>query len=303
MTESLEHCLGQLRPRFESILRDKLAAQRQLPELHTIQQALEHSCLQGGKRLRAILVYLGAYACGAELPAVNSAADALDSAAAAIEVMHCYSLIHDDLPAMDDDALRRGQPTCHILFGEANAILAGDALQALAFEWLATAQLDAPARVKLVALLARSAGIQGMVGGQAIDLAAVDQNLALEQLVTMHRLKTGALFEAAAAMGAICAAASEAQQAALHRFASAMGLAFQVQDDIIDIDGDPAETGKPRGADIAANKPTFPALLGLAEARTYAERTRNAAIEALQPLGARAEPLRQLADFVVERRA
>jgi len=303
MTESLEHFLGRLRPRFESILRDKLAAQQQLPELQAMQQVLEYSCLQGGKRLRAMLVYLGAYACGIDLPTHNAAADGLDSAAAAIEVMHCYSLIHDDLPAMDDDALRRGQPTCHIQFGEANAILAGDALQALAFEWLATAQLDTSARVELIALLARSSGVNGMVGGQAIDLAAVDQSLALEQLVTMHRLKTGALFEAAATMGAICAEATAAQHDALYRFASALGLAFQVQDDLIDIDGDPAETGKPRGADIAANKPTFPALLGMAEARAYAERTRSAAIEALRPLGERAEPLRELAHFVVARRA
>ncbi|MYM64371.1 (2E,6E)-farnesyl diphosphate synthase [Pseudomaricurvus sp. HS19] len=257
--------------------------------------AMKYSLLSGGKRVRPLLTYAAAMAVGG----INTATDA---AACALEAIHAYSLIHDDLPAMDDDDLRRGQPTCHIAFDEATAILAGDGLQALAFELLATAPgIEAATRAQLMAQLATAAGPAGMVGGQAIDLAAVNQQLTLEQLQHMHNLKTGALIKAAVLMGAISAGASEQQLTSLARYADAIGLAFQVQDDILDVVADTSTLGKPQGSDISHNKPTYVSLLGLDGARAKARDLLNQALAACDALGNEAEQLRQLARYIVER--
>jgi geranylgeranyl diphosphate synthase type II len=305
MTDSLTDYFECYRPRFETHLQQIFADNRlplqANPRLQPLLDALEYSSLNGGKRIRAMLVYMSAQCCGLDLS--DKEATSPDTAAAAIELIHCYSLIHDDLPAMDDDALRRGRPTCHIEFGEANAILAGDALQALAFELLARESTQDPGQsLQLIQALARASGASGMVGGQAIDLAAVGSNVALEQLIEMHRLKTGALIECAIDLGAICANASSLQREALSRYACALGLAFQIQDDIIDIEGSPDITGKTQGADLAANKPTFPALLGLTGARDYALQICDEALAALKSLGPGAEPLRLLATYIISRK-
>ncbi|NNL11988.1 MAG: geranyl transferase, partial [Pseudomonadales bacterium] len=213
----------------------------------------------------------------------------------------CYSLVHDDLPPMDDDDLRRGKPSCHIAFGEANAILAGDALQALAFEALAGSDSGTDCLREQLQVLARASGSLGMVGGQAIDLAATGDALSLDKLCAMHRLKTGALIESAVELGSLCAAADQATRAALQSYARSLGLAFQIQDDVLDVSGSPALTGKTQGADAALDKPTFTSLMGLAAARDYARQTVAESIEALIPLGASAAPLVALADYVVGR--
>ncbi|HCX26580.1 MAG TPA: geranyl transferase, partial [Cellvibrionales bacterium] len=258
-----------------------------------------YSSLAGGKRIRAMLVYMAANACQAD----NAPTAAMtDTAAAAIELVHCYSLIHDDLPAMDDDDLRRGKPSCHVQFGEANAILAGDALQTLAFELLANeGDGKAELRIGLVRELSRASGANGMVGGQAIDLAVVNQNISYDELVNMHALKTGALIDAATHMGCLCAGGNSEQAKALRHYAQAIGLAFQVQDDILDIEGSSEQTGKPQGTDIAANKPTYPAIMGLSEAKAKAQSLCDEALEALTDFGANADPLRSLATYIIQR--
>ena len=223
--------------------------------------------------------------------------------AAAVEMVHAYSLIHDDLPAMDDDDLRRGQPTCHIKFDEATAILAGDALQSLAFEQL-TQLSDLPAAtvVELVAMLARYGGCSGMVTGQAIDLAATGQALNLDQLKTMHNHKTGALIEAAVLMGAMATgAASQQQLDALKSFAQNIGLAFQIQDDILDVESSTEQLGKQQGSDVANGKSTYTSILGLEQARSQAAELYQHSIASLAIFDERAEPLRQLASFIVKR--
>jgi geranylgeranyl pyrophosphate synthase len=226
----------------------------------------------------------------------------LDGIACAVEYLHAYSLVHDDLPAMDDDDLRRGNPTCHRAFDEATAILAGDALQSRAFELLAKLPgIAAQTRLELIATLAGAAGARGMVGGQAIDLAAVQQRIDLHHLETMHRLKTGALIRAAVRMGALLAGASAAQATALDNYAAAIGLSFQVQDDILDITSDTATLGKQQGADLARAKPTYPALLGLTEARAKAQALHNEALSALRDFDGRADRLRQLSAYIIER--
>lgn len=263
----------------------------------TLVEAMRYSLLNGGKRIRPVLVYASALAVGGQLTA------ATDQVAAALEFIHAYSLIHDDLPAMDDDDLRRGKPTCHIAFNEATAILAGDALQALAFQNLAAAQeLDSDIRLQLVQQLAHAAGAQGMVGGQAIDLAAVNRALDLQQLQHMHNLKTGALISASVLMGATATAqASESQLRALTAYADAIGLAFQVQDDILDVTADAATLGKQTGADSALNKPTYVALLGLEGARQKARELYQQALTALDSFGDEADILRLLAAYIVDR--
>lgn len=258
-------------------------------------EAMRYSLLNGGKRVRPVLVYASAEAVG------EANAEALDRAACALECIHAYSLVHDDLPAMDDDDLRRGLPTCHRKFDEASAILAGDALQAAAFELLAGVPLPPATALRLVRELAAASGARGMVGGQAIDLGAVNRQLDLPALEAMHRLKTGALIRASARLGGLVAGASEAQLAALDRYAEAIGLAFQVQDDILDVESDTATLGKQQGADAARNKPTYPALLGMAEAKQLAAHLTEQAIAALSPFGGAAEPLRGLARFIVQR--
>lgn len=295
MKRSAEAFLEQCAARAELALDRALPPEQQAPQqLHA---AMRYSVLGGGKRLRPTLVY------GAGL-ALGLGADALDDAAVAVEVIHAYSLIHDDLPAMDDDDLRRGKPTCHRAFGEAQAILAGDALQALAFEVLAKASAITPsAQLQMLRLLAQACGSRGMAGGQAIDLAAVGQTLSLPELELMHRYKTGALIRASVLLGALAAGADpdDPRYTALECYGREIGLAFQIQDDLLDVLGDTAIIGKPQGSDQARGKPTYPALMGIAAAQTLAQAHMQAAIAALQDFGDSAQPLRELARYVVER--
>lgn len=259
--------------------------------------AMEYSLLNGGKRVRPVLAYASALAVGK----INSATDDF---ACALECMHSYSLIHDDLPAMDDDDLRRGKPTCHIQFDEATAILAGDALQCLAFEIIAKSRnLEAKTLLKAVRILSGSAGASGMVLGQAIDLASVNKQLALEELEGMHAYKTGALIEASVILGALSAGASVTQLDALSRYAKAIGLAFQVQDDIIDVISDTEILGKNQGSDEEKNKPTYVSLLGLEKATEKARGLNRQAHDALETFGSNADHLRDLADYIIRRRA
>jgi geranylgeranyl pyrophosphate synthase len=269
-----------------------------LPETHVVPEqlhaAMRYSALAGGKRIRPALIY----ATGELLQASPAA---LDAVAAAVEMIHVYSLIHDDLPAMDNDDLRRGRPTCHRQFDEATAILAGDALQVLAFECLACAPAPADTRVKLIQQLAIASGTQGMAGGQAIDLAAVGRHLTAAEVEQMHRRKTGALLAAAVGMAVTLADPPKATQIALSQFADHLGLAFQIVDDILDVEGDPSLLGKATGADQARHKPTYPAAVGLDAARTRASELHSAAQAAIQPLGPAAGMLGWLARYIVER--
>lgn len=288
--------LEQYRKRTEQVLDAQLPSTDQAPErLHA---AMRYSVLNGGKRLRAILVY----AAGAALDVPQTQ---LDGAAASVEIIHAYSLIHDDLPAMDNDDLRRGMPTCHIEFDEATAMLAGDALQTLAFEVLLRDGLnpfEPQIKLQVVQTLAVAIGSLGMAGGQALDLAAVDKKLTLPELEAMHRLKTGALIRASIRMGALCQPGLGASTlAALDRYGASIGLAFQIQDDILDVTGDTTTLGKTQGADLALNKPTYPALLGLAQARKHAIEQKQQALAALQDSGVSSDLLHWLAEYVVER--
>lgn len=295
MTSLALDFLMQSAARAEQALDRALPAPDLLPQqLHA---AMRYSVLGGGKRLRPTLVYAAAAALGAD--------DAeLDLPAAAVEIIHAYSLIHDDLPAMDDDELRRGKPTCHIAFGEAAAILAGDALQALAFEVLAReSHWPAASQLAMLRLLAGACGSLGMAGGQAIDLAAVGQRLTLEELERMHRYKTGALIRASVLLGALAAGCSEnsAEFAALARYGHELGFAFQIHDDVLDVLGDTEVIGKPQGSDSARGKPTYPALVGIDESRRLAGLHRDLAIDALAGFDQRADVLRALARYVVDR--
>ncbi|HEN8799051.1 (2E,6E)-farnesyl diphosphate synthase [Pseudomonas sp. CM27] len=268
-------------------------------ELQRLYAAMRYSVMNGGKRVRPLLAYAACEALGAPAEQANGAA-------CAVELIHAYSLVHDDLPAMDDDDLRRGQPTTHKAFDEACAILAGDGLQSLAFAALLDPGLSPQAdsiRLAMVQTLAKAAGPAGMVGGQAIDLGSVGLKLDQQALEFMHRHKTGALIEASVRLGALASARAEpAQLDALQTYAQAIGLAFQVQDDILDVESDTATLGKRQGADIARDKPTYPALLGLEAAKAYAIELRDQALLALQGFGENAEPLRALARYIVERR-
>jgi len=265
--------------------------------LSRLQQALHYSLLNGGKRIRPLLVHAAAAAVG-----TCERDEDLAMAASAVEMLHCYSLIHDDLPAMDDDDLRRGQATCHRAFDEATAILAGDALHSRAFELLTELpSCTASTRLELVSLLAAAAGPRGMVGGQAIDLGSVGQSIDETQLETLHRLKTGALIRAAVAMGGTIAGANPLQMQALDRYGEAIGLAFQVQDDILDIEADTATLGKTQGADRALNKPTYPSILGMSGAKAKLLALHRGAGEALVDFDQGAQLLRQLCDYIVAR--
>jgi len=262
-----------------------------------LHEASHYPLANGGKRIRPVLVY-GAAA------AVGDDADpgALDRIACAVEMIHTYSLVHDDLPAMDDDDLRRGKPSVHRAYGEATAILVGDGLQATAFEILAGIQgMAAEQRGALVEVLARASGPAGMVGGQYIDIRAGDAEMSLEELRTMHLLKTGALIRASLGMGGIAAGADDEELGALDTFGEHIGLAFQVVDDILDVEGDPANTGKSRGKDSAANKPTYVKLLGLEGAREEAGRLLRLALDSLGCFGKGADPLRSIARYIVAR--
>jgi len=271
-----------------------------LPDSGTarLREAMRYSVLGGGKRLRPILVYTTGQSLGAPL-------EQLDIPAAAVELVHVYSLVHDDLPAMDDDDLRRGRSTCHRAFDEATAILVGDALQALAFDVLsndASGPISPAARLKMIRILAYASGTSGMAGGQAIDLASVGSALSAAEVENMHRRKTGALIQCSVLLGATAAGLSVGSELeALTRFGADIGLAFQIQDDILDVEGETAVLGKSAGADSARNKPTYPSTVGMPAARARAQELCDAAIAALAPLGKRAEGLAELARFVVNR--
>jgi farnesyl diphosphate synthase len=284
--------LARWRARVESTLAAALPAIDAPPRrLHA---AMRHAALDGGKRMRPLLVYATGTAFGRD-------AGALDHAAAAVELVHAYSLVHDDLPSMDDDALRRGKPTVHVAFGEATAILAGDALQSLAFELLAQAPLPADARVAMLHELAVAAGARGMCGGQALDIDATGQQVAIDALRRLHALKTGALLRAAVRLGALAAAVDAEAQGRLDRFADALGLAFQIRDDLLDIEGDSATLGKTAGKDAAQDKATFPALLGVDASRAQLRELHAAMQEALAPFGGRTDALAALGREAIER--
>jgi farnesyl diphosphate synthase len=281
--------------RMESTLAEFLPPRAIAPaRLH---DAMRYSTLGGGKRVRAMLVHAAG-------DFVEATLDRLRVPAAAVELIHAYSLIHDDLPCMDDDVLRRGKPTCHVEFDEATALLAGDALQSLAFQLLSEYKLaDRPEhQLEVIHLFAIACGSRGMAGGQAIDLDAVGKQLTLPELEHMHILKTGALIRASVLMGARCGRAlAPAEHEKLDRYAKCIGLAFQVVDDILDEEGDAGTLGKTAGKDKAAGKPTYTSLLGLPEARRLADELLGQAHEALSTLGARASRLGQVADFIVRR--
>jgi farnesyl diphosphate synthase len=279
------------------------ALARRLPpadvEPTRLHQAMRYATLDGGKRLRAGLVYAAGEALGASL-------EALDVPACAVEMVHAYSLIHDDLPCMDDDDLRRGKPTVHRAYDEATAVLAGDALQPLAFELLASdpaLDVDAARRAQMIGVLARASGSLGMAGGQAIDLASVGAPMTISALEDCYRRKTGVLITAAVHMGALAAASADADRIKrLVRYGDALGLAFQIMDDVLDVEGSVESLGKPIGADEARGKPTYPSLLGLEIAKTQAQQLRAQALETLESLGDNARPLAAIADFVLTRR-
>ncbi|WP_233259467.1 polyprenyl synthetase family protein [Ramlibacter sp. WS9] len=259
--------------------------------------AMRYAVLDGGKRLRPLLVL-------AASEAVQGNDEAALRAGCAVELIHAYSLVHDDMPCMDNDILRRGKPTVHVKFGQAQALLAGDALQALAFELLAPDGEAVPAAVQaaLCRLLARAAGHSGMAGGQAIDLASVGLALNETQLREMHRLKTGALLQGSVMMGAACGTCDDTARGALMRYGAAMGLAFQVVDDILDVTADSATLGKTAGKDAAQDKPTYVSLLGLDRSRTYAQELLQESLQALEASGlADTQALQALAMMVVDR--
>ena len=292
----LEHFFVRVRERIETVLERCLPA----ADLHParLHQAMRYAVLGGGKRVRPVLVY----ATGA---AVGAPETRLEAPACALELIHTYSLVHDDLPAMDDDDLRRGRPTCHKAFDEATAILAGDALQTLAFQTLAhspTLDVEPPARLRMITTLALASGSRGMAGGQAIDLEAVGRELDIAQLEDMHIHKTGALIRASVLLGALCAdELDEARLDKLDHYAKCIGLAFQIQDDILDVVGDTALLGKTAGADTARDKPTYPALLGLDGARQRTAELLAESHAALANFGPEADPLRGVADYIVRR--
>jgi farnesyl diphosphate synthase len=284
--------------RMERALAARLPAATQLPQ--RLHEAMRYSVLGGGKRIRPALLFATAATLGLS-------EDQVEAAACAIELVHAYSLVHDDLPAMDNDDLRRGRPTCHKAFDPATAILVGDALQPLAFELLAcdpSLPDSSSVRLQLIALLAQASGSFGMAGGQAIDMAAQGRKLDLAGIEQMHARKTGALIRASVMMAAECAPMLEPRlKAALDEFAGAIGLAFQIQDDLLDVIGETAVLGKTAGADQALAKPTYPAVAGVAASRAAATRLHERALAALAPFGARAEPLRQLSDWLLARRS
>lgn len=260
-------------------------------------EAMRYAVLDGGKRLRPLLVLAAAQS-------VQGLREAALRAACAVELIHAYSLVHDDMPCMDNDVLRRGKPTVHVQFGESRALLGGDALQALAFELLTPSELEVPAamQAKLCRILAQAAGAHGMAGGQAIDLASVGKALNEKELRHMHSLKTGALLEASVAMGVACAAVPPSVQQALGRYATALGIAFQVVDDVLDVIADAATLGKTPGKDAASDKPTFVSLMGLDGARSYANDLLQQALKALDDSGLQdVRALSALAHMVVSR--
>lgn len=263
-----------------------------------LHRAMRYASLGGGKRIRPVLLYASGQTLGVPL-------QALDGLAAAVEMIHAYSLIHDDLPSMDNDDLRRGKPTCHRAFDEATAILAGDAIQALSFHVIAHDPdiiVNAERRIRMIDLLAVSSGSLGMAGGQAIDLASVGKSLTIEQLENMHNHKTGMLIRASVQLGALsCEELRQDQYDIVSEFARYIGLAFQVQDDILDVEADTATLGKPQGSDQMKNKPTYPGILGMAAAKSIARDLHGKAVNALKNLDRDTTLLEQIADYIVQR--
>ena len=293
MTTDFQQFLQQSQQRVTNALENILPTA--VEPAQKLKQAMRYSALNGGKRVRATLVYAAAMSIAGEAPAHT------DNIACALELIHAYSLVHDDLPAMDDDALRRGQPTCHIAFDEATAILVGDALQTLAFEYLAQAALPAELRCELILSLARASGAAGMVAGQSMDLEAENRQITLQELEALHQHKTGALIRASVRCGALAVGANPTQLAALDRYAAAIGLAFQVQDDILDIESSTEQLGKQQGSDLSLNKSTYPSLLGLAVAKQHAKTLYDDAITALNDFGDKGMLLRELAHYIIAR--
>ena len=292
---SLKNAMSEWQQRVNSALETRLPNDKIQPT--TLHQAMRSSVLSGGKRIRPVLVY----AVGQCLSADKNI---LDNPACAVEMIHAYSLIHDDLPAMDDDDLRRGQPTCHIRYGEAMAILAGDALQPLAFQILTRSRTFLPADnvLKMTEILAAASGSHGMAGGQAIDLESVGKKLNIAELENMHIHKTGALIRASVQLGALCQPdVTEAQLQALDHYGKCVGLAFQVQDDILDVEAPTETLGKPQGSDAELNKPTYPAILGLNESKQLALELHEDAVSHLDLLGEKAQILRELSAYIIGR--
>ena len=282
--------------RFEEVLRNLLPRADIAPQ--RLHEAMRYAVLDGGKRVRPLLAFAAGELAGAEQGRA-------DVAAAAVELIHAYSLVHDDMPCMDDDVLRRGKPTCHKQYDEATALLVGDALQTLAFQLLAEHRLndDAMRQLEMVRLLALASGSRGMAGGQAIDLASVGKSLTLPELEFMHIHKTGALIRAAVLLGAHCGSRLEtAQMDKLDHFGKLIGLAFQVVDDVLDCEADTATLGKTAGKDADNGKPTYVSLLGIQDARDMAQRLHREALETLAGFGDSAQRLRELADFIVLRK-
>ncbi|NOQ36679.1 MAG: (2E,6E)-farnesyl diphosphate synthase [Methylococcaceae bacterium] len=296
MSNALKEYLTFCQNRVEKALDARLPRENILPQ--RLHEAMRYSTLDGGKRMRPMLAYCTGKALGLE-------ADVLDGPACAVEFIHVYSLIHDDLPAMDNDDLRRGKATSHIAFDEATAILAGDALQALAFETLAhdsTMQASAEQRLQMITTLTKASGSQGMVGGQAIDLASVGKTISLPELENMHIHKTGALIRASVNMAALSKADIDPQVATkLDHYAKCIGLSFQVKDDILDEESDTATLGKTQGKDQDNDKPTYPALLGLAGAKEKAQELHEQAIASLSDFGSEAGLLRDLSLYIIQR--
>ncbi|AOE50652.1 (2E,6E)-farnesyl diphosphate synthase [Kangiella sediminilitoris] len=295
---NLENHLQQWQSQVAELLKKRLPAESSSP--HTLHQAMRYGALNGGKRIRPVLVFATGEAFGANK-------DDLTHPALAVELIHCYSLVHDDLPAMDDDDLRRGKPTCHIQFNEATAILAGDALHTQAFEELSKAKLGeraAPQQLEMIQLLAQASGSLGMGGGQAIDLESTQKSIDLDMLENMHRMKTGALIKVSVLLGALCAGPLQKdERQALEDYADAIGLAFQVKDDILDIESDTETLGKPQGSDVANQKNTYPALLGIDGSRQKLDDLLQLALQALAKLPYNTQILADLAKFIVHRNA
>ena len=296
MSDALKDYLTACQERVERALDSRLPAADKLPK--KLHEAMRYCVLDGGKRMRPMLTY-------ATGKALDIDKNQLDGPACAVEFIHVYSLIHDDLPAMDDDDLRRGKPTCHIAYDEATAILTGDALQALAFEVLAddpTIAVDAAARLKMVTTLAAASGSQGMVGGQAIDLDSVGKKITLPELEIMHIHKTGALIRASVNLASLSKPDLDPAIAKkLDHYAKCIGLSFQVKDDILDEESDTATLGKTQGKDKDNDKPTYPALLGLAGAKQKAQDLHEQAVESLADFGPEADLLRELSLYIIER--
>ena len=301
--QSFDHWLSSyVKLSLESALTQVLTVADESPYLATLHEAMRYACLGGGKRIRAALV-LAAGQVAQQSEHTEQSNKALIAAAMAVELIHAYSLVHDDMPCMDDDELRRGKPTVHIQYGEANALLVGDALQALAFETIANMPVAPALVVKALQQLALASGSQGMVGGQFMDLASVEQQISVSQLRLMHQLKTGALISASVLLGSITMATKYEEHSALKIYANKLGLAYQVVDDILDATMDTSVLGKTAGKDELDNKPTYVSVLGLEEVKQYAELLHKEALEAIQSLGPRANRLRSLADLIICRKS